>query len=80
MEFARDGKEVKGAYQKKDNQEQTVSKDKEKKRGRKSKMLSPTPAQEVDIPLVIGGVSCSPLSGINANDSSIGPSIVMSSY
>jgi hypothetical protein len=33
---ARDGKEVKEAYQKKDNQEQTVSKDKEKKRGRKT--------------------------------------------
>jgi hypothetical protein len=65
---------------KKDNQEQTVSKDKEKKRGRKSKTLPPIPAQEVDIPLVVGGVSCSPLTGINANDSSIGPSIGMNSY
>jgi hypothetical protein len=65
---------------KKDNQEQTVSKDKEKKRGRKSKMLPPLPAQEVDVPLVVGGLSCSPLTGINANDSSIGPSIGMSSY
>jgi hypothetical protein len=67
---------------KKDKQEQTVSKDKEKKRGRKSKMLPTLSAQEVDIPLVVGGASCSPLTrpGINANDSSIGPSIGMSSY
>jgi hypothetical protein len=66
---------------KKNNQEQTVSKDKEKKRGRKSKTLPTIPAQEVDIPLVVGGASCSPLTGgINANDSSIGPSIGMSSY
>jgi hypothetical protein len=65
---------------KKNNQEQTVSKDKEKKRGRKSKTLPPIPAREVDIPLVVGGVSCSPLTGVNANDSSIGPSIGMSSY
>ncbi len=58
-----------------------MSKDKEKKRGRKSKTLPTTPAQEVDIPLVVGGASCSPLTGgINANDSSIGPSIGMSSY
>ncbi len=57
-----------------------MSKDKEKKRGRKSKTLPPIPAQEVDIPLKVGGVSCSPLTGINANDSSIGPSSGMSSY
>jgi hypothetical protein len=39
------------------------------------------PAQEVDIPLVVGGASCSPLTrGNNANDSSIGPSIGMSFY
>ncbi len=57
-----------------------MSKDKEKKRGRKSKTLPPIPAREVDIPLVVGGVSCSPLTGVNANDSSIGPSIGMSSY
>jgi hypothetical protein len=57
-----------------------VSKDKEKKRGRKTKTLPPIPAQEVDIPLVVGGVSCHPLAGINANDSSIGPSLGMSSY
>jgi predicted ATP-dependent serine protease len=66
---------------KKDKQEQTVSKDKEKKRGRKSKTLRILPAQEVDIPLVVGGASCSPLTGgINTNDSSIGPSVGMSSY
>jgi hypothetical protein len=66
---------------KKDKQEQTVSKDNEKKRDRKSKTLPTAPAQEVDIPLVVGGASCSPLTGgINANGSSIGPSIGMSSY
>ncbi len=66
---------------KKDKQEQTVSKDSEKKRGRKSKTLPTATAQEVDIPLVVGGASCSPLTGgINANDSSIGPSVGMSSY
>ncbi len=62
-----------------------MSKDNEKKRGRKSKKLPPIPipAQEVDIPLVVlvGSASCSPLTGeINANDSSIGPSIGKSSY
>ncbi len=57
-----------------------MSKDKEKKRGKKTKTLPPIPAQEVDIPLVVGGVSCSPLTAINSNDSSIGPSIGMSSY
>ncbi len=57
-----------------------MSKDKEKKRGRKTKTLPPIPAQEVDIPLVVGSVSCSQLTGINANDSSIGPFIGMSSY
>jgi hypothetical protein len=41
---------------------------------------TPIPAQEVDISLVVGSVSCSPLTGINANDSSIGLSIGMSSY
>ncbi len=66
---------------KKDNQEQTVPKDNMKKRGRKSKTLPTIPAQEVDIPLVVGGASCSQLTGgINANDTSIGPSIGMSSY
>jgi hypothetical protein len=43
-------------------------------------MLPPIPAQEVNIPLVVGCVSCSQLTGINANDSSIGPSIGMSSF
>jgi hypothetical protein len=58
-----------------------VSKDKEKKRGRKSKTLPTIPAQEVDIPLVVGSASCSPLTGgINVNDSSIGPSIEVSCY
>ncbi len=58
-----------------------MSKDKEKKRGRKSKTLPTLPAQDVDIPLVVGSASCSPLTGgINANDRSIGPSIGMSSY
>ncbi len=64
-----------------------MSNDKAKKRGRKSKTLSPIPAQEVDIPLevggalVLGGAACSPLTGgVNANNSSIGPSIGMSSY
>jgi hypothetical protein len=42
-------------FQKKDNQEQTMSKDKEKKRGRKSKTLPPIPAQEVDILLALVG-------------------------
>jgi hypothetical protein len=58
-----------------------VSKYNEKKRGRKSKTLPTAPTQEVDISLVVGGASSSPLTGgINANDSSIGPSIGMSSY
>jgi hypothetical protein len=66
---------------KKDNQEQTVSKDMEKKRGRKSKTLPTIPAQEVDILLVVGSASCTLLTReINANDSSIGPSTGMSSY
>ncbi len=44
-------------------------------------MLPPVPGQEVDITLVVGSASCSPLTGgINANDSSIGPSISMTSY
>jgi hypothetical protein len=72
---------------KKDNQKQTVSNNKVKKRGRKIKTLPPIPAQEVDIPLevggalVLGGATCSPLTGgVNATDSSIGPSIGMSFY
>jgi hypothetical protein len=39
---------------KKDNQDQIVSNNKVKKRGWKSKMLPPIPAQEVDIPLEVG--------------------------
>ncbi len=38
---------------KKDSKEKTVSKDKGKKRGRKSKLLTPIPGQDVDIPLVV---------------------------
>ncbi len=58
-----------------------MSRNKEKKRGRKSKTLPPIPAQEFDIPLVVGSASCSPLTGgINAKNNSIGPSIGMSSY
>ncbi len=56
-----------------------MSKDKEKKRGRKSKTLPPPPAHEVDVPLVVGSVLCSQVTGINSNASSIGPSIGMSS-
>ncbi len=80
MVLARGGKEGKGAYSKKNNQEPTVLKDKEKKRGRKHKTLPPPPAQEVDVHLLVGSVSCSPLTGININDSSVEPSIGMSSY
>jgi hypothetical protein len=57
-----------------------VSKDKEKKRGRESKRLPPPPAQEVDVPLVVCSVSCSQLTGNNANNSSIMKYIGMSSY
>ncbi len=34
----------------------------------------------VDVPLLVGSVSCCPLTGINANDSSVGTSISTSSY
>ncbi len=64
-----------------------MSNDKGKKRGRKSKSLTPIPGQDVDIPLVVGGALVvgeaifSPLTGgVNANDSSLVPSIGMSSY
>ncbi len=88
MEVERDGKEVKGAYRlKRTLRKKTVSNDKGKKRGRKSKSLTPIPGQDVNIPLVVGGVlvvgdaTFSPLTGgVNANDSSIGPSIGMNSY
>ncbi len=72
---------------KKDNKGQTVSNHKGKKRGRKSKSLTPIPGKDVDIPLVVGGAlvvgkaTFSPLTGgLNANDSSLGQSIGMSSY
>ncbi len=70
-----------------DNKGTTVPNDKGKKRGRKRKPQTPIPGQDVDIPLVVGGAlvvgeaTFSPLTGgVNANDSSIGPSIGMSSY
>ncbi len=50
-----------------------MSKEKGKKRGRKSKLLPPIPGQDVDIPLVVGGAlvvgntTLSPLiGGLNA--------------
>jgi hypothetical protein len=71
---------------KKDNKGTTVPNDKGKKRGRKRKLLTPIPGQDVDIPLTVGGAlvageaTFSPLTGgVNANDSSLGPSIGMSS-
>ena len=61
--------------------ENTVSKEKGKKRGRKSKLLTPIPGQDLDIPLVVGGAlvvgdtTLSPLTGgLNANESSLGQS------
>ncbi len=71
---------------KKDKKEKNYNKG--KKRGRKSKSLLPIPGQDVDIPLVVGGAllvegeaTFSPLTGgLNANDSSIGPSIGINSY
>ena len=67
--------------------EKTESKEMGKKRGRKSKSLTPIPGQDVDIPLVVGGAlvvgdtTFSPLTGgLNANKSSTGPSIGMNSY
>jgi hypothetical protein len=72
---------------KKDKNEKTVSNNKGKKRGRTSKLLTPIPGQDVDIPLVVGGAlvegeeAFSPLTGgLNANDSSLGPSIGISSH
>ena len=64
-----------------------MSNNKEEKRGRKSKSLTPIPGQDVNIPLVVGGAlvvgdtTFSPLTGgLNANKSSTGPSIGMNSY
>jgi hypothetical protein len=71
----------------KDTKEKTVSNDKGKKRGRKSKSLTPIPGQDVNIPLVVGGAlvvgdtTCSPLTReLNTNKSLTGPSIGMNSY
>ena len=65
-----------------------MSKEKGKKRGRKSKLLTPIPpGQDVDIPLVVGGAlvvgdtTFSPLTGgLTANKSSLGHSIGTNSY
>ncbi len=72
---------------KRDSKEKTVSKEKGKKRGRKSKLLTPIPGQDVDIPLVVGGAlivgdtTFSPLTGrLNSNKSSLGHSIGTTSY
>ncbi len=72
---------------KKDTKEKTESNDKGKKRGRKSKLLTPIPGQDVNIPLVVGGAlvvgdtTFSPLTGgLDANKSYTGPSIGMNSY
>ncbi len=71
----------------KDTKEKAVSNNKGKKRGRKSKPLTPIPGQDVNIPLVVGGAlvvgdtTFSPLTGgLNANESSTGLSIGMNSY
>ncbi len=72
---------------KKDNKGTTVPNNKGKKRGTKRKLLTPIPNQDVDIPLVVARAlvvweaTFSPLTGgVNANNSSLGPSIGMSSY
>ncbi len=72
---------------KRDQNEKTVSKEKGKKRGRKSKSLTPIPGQDLDISLVVGGAlvvgdtTFSPLTGgLNANESSLGQSIGTQSY
>ncbi len=72
---------------KKDTKEKTVSNDKGKKRGRKMKLLTPIPGQDVNIPLVVGGALVvgdttfsSLTGGLNANKSSTGPSIGMNFY
>ncbi len=64
-----------------------MSNDKGKKSVRKSKLLTPIPGQDVNIPLVVSGAlvvgdtTFSPLTGgLNAKESSTGPSIGMSSY
>ncbi len=64
-----------------------MSKEKGRKRGRKSKSLTPIPGQDVDIPLVVdsalivGDTTFSPLTGgLNANEISLGHSIGTNSY
>ncbi len=64
-----------------------MSNNKRKKRGGKSKLLTPIPGQDGNILLVVGGAlvvgdtTFSPLTGgLNANQSSTGPSIGMNSY
>ncbi len=78
VELARDGKEGKG-NKKGQSGTNCVEGKGGKKRVRKRKTLPPPP-QKIDVPLLVGSVSCSPLTGISANDSSVGPSIGMSSY
>ncbi len=88
MEVAKNGKEVKGAHWlQRTQRNKTVFNNKGKKRGRKSKSLTPIPGQDVNIPLVVGGAlvvgdtTFSPLTGgLNANEYSTGPSIAMNSY
>ncbi len=72
---------------KKDNKGTTVPNNNGNKRGKKRKLLTLIPGQDVDIPLVVGGAlvvgeeTFSPLTGgVNANNSSLGPSIGTSSY
>ena len=66
---------------KRDSKEKTVSKEKGKKRGRKSKLLTPIPGLDVDIPLVVrsalvvGDTTFSPWTGgLNASKSPLGQS------
>ena len=81
--LAKDGKEVKGPleHRQKANQRKTLCQRRREKRGRKSKLLTPIPGQDVDVPLVVGGAlvvgdtTLSPLTGgLNANKSSLGQS------
>jgi hypothetical protein len=72
---------------KSNQKEKTALKEKGKKRGRKSKSLTPIPGQDLDIPLVVGGAlvvgdtTFSPLTGgLNANDCSLGQSTATPSY
>jgi hypothetical protein len=78
--LARDGKEGKGAYPKKGQSGTNCVEGQGGERGRERKTLHPPLAQEVDVPLLVSGVSCSPLTGINTNVSSVGPSIGIISY